>query len=144
MPAHRTRRSKCEIPELTNERISDYKDLIRCNKYLLHILEYPQVAHSDSCVKEGLPRRINTELTNHQAYPKIGRDFQAEYRRNVVSISYLHTFSHSHSSILASFLCVKHKWPISACVTAASAPVTPVIVAITLLGQITKQERLLK
>jgi hypothetical protein len=46
--------------------------------------------------------------------------------------------------ILGTFLCIKHKWPISADITIASAPLKLGMAAKTFLGQIIKQDMLSK
>jgi hypothetical protein len=129
---------------LNREELVEYKELIKEQAYLPHLLKYPNHAHNDSRVWNGLPRKIKTKLINIQSTPKLGWGFQVDYQWNAIAFSICMCPIILIGCILATCLCIKYKWPISAGITLASAPVTLVMTANTLLGGITKQEGLSK
>jgi hypothetical protein len=130
-----------EFTHLTGQKLSDYKAIIQ-SEYLLHLLKYPEHAHPSSPVWTGLPRKIRTKLINRQPTPKIGWGFSVERQWNSVAFTILTCPIIIVGFIIATCLCIKYKWPVSAGVTLALAPVTVVIFANTMLGGITKQKGL--
>jgi hypothetical protein len=130
-----------EYTPLTGQKLSDYKEVIQ-SEYLLHILKYPEDAHPTSPIWNGLPRKIRTKLINRQPIPKIGWGFSVERRWNSLASTILMCPIIIIGFIIATCLCIKYTWPISAGITLALAPVTLVTFANTMLGGITKQKGL--
>jgi hypothetical protein len=133
-----------EYSKLEGQDLVKYKGVIAEGDVLLHYVKYPDHAHPDSPVWNGLPRKIKTKLTNHNTTHKLGWGFQVEYEWDQYTFITLICLVSFVGFILATVLCVKFKWPVSAGVTMACAPITIVMTTNTLIGGITKQKGLLK
>jgi hypothetical protein len=132
-----------EYTYLTGQKLSEYKGNLQ-SKYLLHLLRFPEDAHPESPIWIGLPRKIKTKLINHQSTPKTGWGLSVEHEWNSVAFTILMYPIIIVGFILAIYISVRDKWPASAGITLALAPVSLLAFVNTMLGSILKQKGLSK
>lgn len=128
---------------LSGQNLSHFKGLIG-GSYPLHLLKYPNHALPESPIWRGIPKKIRTKLVNRQNTQKIGWGFQVEHEWNSKAFTLMTCPIIILGFIIATCLCIKFNWPVSAGVTLALAPVTIITYVNTMLGGIAKQKGLSK
>jgi hypothetical protein len=132
-----------EYNPLTGQRLSDYKEILQ-SEFLLHLLKFPEDAHPESPVWTGLPRKIRTKLINQQSTPKIGWGFSVDHEWNTLAFTVSMCPIIIAGFVVAIYLAVTDKWPMSAAITFALAPVTLIAFLNTMLKDVMKQKSLSK
>ena len=132
-----------EYTHLTGQRLSVYKEFLD-SEYLLHLLKFPEDAHSTSPVWTGFPRKIRTKLINRQPTPKIGWGFSIQHEWNSIAFTVAVCPIILVGFIMATYLSIKYEWPTSTGIALATGVVTLVTFVNTMLGAITKQKGISK
>ncbi|KAE9367293.1 hypothetical protein N431DRAFT_513570 [Stipitochalara longipes BDJ] len=132
-----------EYTPLTGHRLSSYKYCLQ-SEFLLHLLKFPGDALPESPVWTGLPRKIRTKLINRQPTPKLGWGFSVDHEWNTLAFTVSMCPIIIAGFVLAIYLAIRYKWPVSAAITLALAPVTLIAFLDTMLKGVLKQKSLSK